>query len=115
MGRPEPSELQLRVLQFVHEDTSRTGLAPSVAEIRDALEISSKSVVAFHLNVLANFGLIRRLPQVSRGLLVTDAGLRKLGIVDPRDVVVRTVESFLGGEATRDDLRQAVEACEVAA
>jgi repressor LexA len=55
-----------RVLENIRDFIERHGYAPSVREIRDALHISSTSVVQYHLDALEVAGEIRRSRDHSR-------------------------------------------------
>ena len=55
-----------RVLRYVREFVDAHGYGPTVREIRDALEISSTSVVHYHLSRLERQWLITREPGLAR-------------------------------------------------
>ena len=57
---------QQRVLRYIREFVHAHGYGPTVREIRDALGISSTSVVHSHLNRLERQWLITREPGLAR-------------------------------------------------
>lgn len=65
-----------RVLEFIRNFVEEKGYAPTRTEIQKALGISSGSVVAYHLEALAEEGLITREPEVARGIEVSGIGKR---------------------------------------
>jgi repressor LexA len=61
---------RMAVLAFIAAYATANGFPPSVREITDALNLSSTSVAAYHLAVLADQGRLERTPHVARGLRV---------------------------------------------
>lgn len=41
---------------------------PTIKEIQDGLEVSSTSLVAYHLDILEAEQVIKRIPKISRGI-----------------------------------------------
>ena len=68
------SERQQVILDFIREFTDEHGYPPTVRDIQYGCDISSTSVVAYNLDILKREGLLRRDPQVSRGLEVVGRG-----------------------------------------
>jgi len=64
------------MLQFIRDFVEKKGYAPTVGEIQQALEISSKSVVHRYLDALEDEGFIKREGQVTRGIEVSGIGGR---------------------------------------
>lgn len=62
------SNKQKEMLAFIEEFVVRNGYPPTYEEIRTGLEISSKSLVNYHLEVLENAALIARSPNTPRGI-----------------------------------------------
>jgi repressor LexA len=62
------SERQGQVLDYIQTYQQRRGYAPSLVEIGQALGMSSKSVVSYHLKRLEQAGCIERTPRISRGI-----------------------------------------------
>lgn len=79
--------LILRAIEDYWRENSRP---PTIREIGAATDITSPSVVAYHVGVLEREGLLRREPGASRGLLSTrPAGPQVLGAIaagDPLDL-----------------------------
>lgn len=67
-----------RVLEFIRSFIGEHGYPPSVRDIQRGCDISSTSVVAYHLRALEEEGVLRRDPEVSRGL-----GLREMMVHEP--------------------------------
>lgn len=65
-----------KILDFIRRFIEQRGLAPTIGEIQRGLNISSKSVVDFHLKALEGDGHIRRDTQVTRGIDVSGMGKR---------------------------------------
>ncbi|URD62024.1 transcriptional repressor LexA [Sphingomonas sp. KRR8] len=61
---------QRELLQYIHERVSETGVSPSFDEMREALELKSKSGVHRLISALEERAFIRRLPNRARALEV---------------------------------------------
>jgi repressor LexA len=61
---------QSELLRYIHERVSDTGVSPSFEEMKDALELKSKSGVHRLISALEERGFIRRLPNRARALEV---------------------------------------------
>lgn len=61
---------QHELLAFIHERLSSSGVSPSFEEMKDALELKSKSGVHRLISALEERGFIRRLPNRARALEV---------------------------------------------
>ena len=61
---------QRELLLFVHDRLGKTGVSPSFDEMREALELKSKSGVHRLISALEERGFIRRLPNRARALEV---------------------------------------------
>ena len=61
---------QHELLSFIHERLGRTGVSPSFDEMREALELKSKSGVHRLISALEERQFIRRLPNRARALEV---------------------------------------------
>jgi repressor LexA len=72
-----PSEQQIQIFEFIQAHLQETGRPPTFEEIRLALKLSSKSLVAHHVKALVAAGLVERTPQVSRGLRPTPPSGRR--------------------------------------
>ena len=62
---------QHELLRFIHDRLGRTGISPSFDEMREALDLKSKSGVHRLISALEERGFIRRLPNRARALEVT--------------------------------------------
>ncbi len=61
---------QLELLMFVHERLKETGVPPSFDEMKDALDLRSKSGIHRLIKALEERGFIKRLPNRARALEV---------------------------------------------
>src|SRR5690606_31156841 len=61
---------QQELLMFIHERMKETGVPPSFDEMKDALELASKSGIHRLITALEERGFIRRLPNRARALEV---------------------------------------------
>jgi repressor LexA len=61
---------QHELLLFIHERLGETGVSPSFEEMKDALDLKSKSGVHRLISALEERGFIRRLPNRARALEV---------------------------------------------
>jgi len=65
-----------RILEFIRNFVEERGYPPTVAEIRKGLDISSNSVVKYHLDALEEEGIINRTPDIARAMRVSGVGKR---------------------------------------
>ena len=78
--RHSMSDRQATMLKFIGNFASDRGFPPTVREIGVEMEISSTSVVDYHLRALEKFGHIRRVKKLSRGIeLTAETTERKAG------------------------------------
>src|ERR1051325_5308489 len=61
---------QFELLRFVHERLKETGIPPSFDEMKDALDLRSKSGIHRLITALEERGFIRRLPNRARAIEV---------------------------------------------
>jgi len=66
------SEKQLKILDFLKQETMEKGYPPSVREICEAVGLKSTSTVHGHLERLEKRGLIRRDPTKPRAIEIVD-------------------------------------------
>ena len=64
------TQKQKELLLFVHERLQETGVPPSFDEMKDALDLKSKSGIHRLITALEERGFIRRLPHRARALEV---------------------------------------------
>jgi repressor LexA len=67
------SERQRRMLNFIERFVEENGYPPTYEEIRVALEISTKSLVNHHLDVLEGAGCLERMPNTPRGIRLSQS------------------------------------------
>lgn len=68
------SSTSMRVVGFIARFADEHGYAPSVREIAEACDMSSLSVVAYHLNLLEERGIITREANTARTVRVVSKG-----------------------------------------
>src|SRR4051794_40708613 len=61
---------QFELLMFIHERMKESGIPPSFDEMKDALDLASKSGIHRLITALEERGFIRRLPNRARALEV---------------------------------------------
>ncbi len=61
---------QYELLRFIHERLKESGVPPSFDEMKDALDLRSKSGIHRLITALEERGFIRRLPNRARALEV---------------------------------------------
>ncbi|MBM3925389.1 MAG: transcriptional repressor LexA [SAR202 cluster bacterium] len=79
--RKKVSSRQQRMLDFIREFMAETGRPPTVRDIQKACNISSTSVVDYNLRLLQRDGLLRRQPDVARGIELLDRDGRSTSIM----------------------------------
>src|SRR5579885_1123607 len=62
---------QHELLMFIHERIKETGVSPSFDEMKDALDLASKSGIHRLITAIEERGFLRRLPHRARALEVT--------------------------------------------
>lgn len=83
------TQKQKELLLFIHERMSETGVPPSFDEMKDALELKSKSGIHRLITALVERGFIRRLPHRARAIEViklpegSESGGAKVGGFKP--------------------------------
>lgn len=70
----ELSDRQRRILETIYRYMEEFGYPPTIREIKDAVGISSTSVVSYNLDLLERKGYIARDRAVSRGLRLLEKG-----------------------------------------
>jgi len=69
---PRVSDTRSRILTFIRRFLDRRGYAPTVRDIARGCNISTPSVVQYHLNMLEEQGHIRRDPEVFRSIQLVE-------------------------------------------
>lgn len=69
-GSPMLTRKQHELLLFIHERLKETGIPPSFDEMKDALDLASKSGIHRLITALEERGFIRRLANRARALEV---------------------------------------------
>jgi len=69
---PRATDTRSRILTFIRHFLDRRGYAPTVRDIARGCNISTPSVVQYHLNMLEEQGFIRRDPEVFRSIQLVE-------------------------------------------
>lgn len=98
------TQKQKDLLMFIHQRLQDSGVPPSFDEMKEALELKSKSGIHRLITALEERGFIRRLPHRARALevlkLPESSGRSEPNAAPPRLEVIEG-----GGEDTRQDSR----------
>ncbi|UVO53190.1 transcriptional repressor LexA [Sphingomonas sp. SUN039] len=81
---------QHELICFINDRLAETGVSPSFEEMKDALDLKSKSGVHRLISALEERGFIRRLPNRARALEVTklpEGGVTKAPVAKPDNVI----------------------------
>jgi repressor LexA len=90
---------QLELLRFIHERLTETGVPPSFEEMKDALDLRSKSGIHRLITALEERGFIRRLPNRARAVEVVklpDSMSHGIGSNRTRGFTPSVIEGDLG-------------------
>jgi repressor LexA len=90
---------QFELLRFIHERLTEAGIPPSFDEMKDALDLRSKSGIHRLITALEERGFIRRLPNRARAIEVIklpDSVAHGLGTGRSRGFVPSVIEGNLG-------------------
>lgn len=71
---------QAQVLKFIYKSISDSGYPPTLAELRDELDVSSNQAVLDILKILEDKGYIEKAEGMARGLRILDKGIQELGL-----------------------------------
>ena len=107
------SEKQREMLAFIEDFVDKHGYPPTYEEIRVGLDISTKSLVNYHLDALQSAELLTRAPNTPRGIRLTgEGGTRRVPMIaeigtdllpvltelDPQDVIELTYDIVPNGD-----------------
>ena len=71
---------QLEILEFIRESIKTSSMPPTVAEIAEAMNLSSTNGVRGHLQALARKGAIELIPNASRGIRLLQIDMFEQGL-----------------------------------
>jgi repressor LexA len=97
---------QFELLRFIHERLKESGVPPSFDEMKDALDLRSKSGIHRLITALEERGFIRRLPNRARAIEVIklpESVAHGIGGVRARGFVPSVIEGNLGRVRTGTD------------
>ncbi len=87
---------QFELLRFIHERLKESGVPPSFDEMKDALDLRSKSGIHRLITALEERGFIRRLPNRARAIEVIKLPEPVAGGVGRRGFTPNVIEGNLG-------------------
>lgn len=67
------TDRQQEIFDFICEEQQKRGIMPSTAEIQEQFGFASPNAVTSHLQALERKGVLQRLPNKARGLVLTDS------------------------------------------
>jgi repressor LexA len=97
---------QFELLRFIHERLKESGVPPSFDEMKDALDLRSKSGIHRLITALEERGFIRRLPNRARAIEVIklpDSVSQGIGASRARGFTPSVIEGNLGRIRTGSD------------
>lgn len=74
------TDRQLQVLKTIYRSIKDSGYPPTLADLRDELDISSNQAVLDHLKILEDKGFIKKDEGMARGIKILDQGFKALGL-----------------------------------
>jgi repressor LexA len=107
MIKPKLTQRQKQVLELVNKHIKDFGYSPTLSELMDELDISTKKGVAFHLDALEKKGYLSRTGE-SRGIIISQSNLRGflniplLGYANAGTPLALAKEEYIG-ELTVDE------------
>jgi repressor LexA len=75
------SELRERIFEYIRRFFDERGYAPTVRDILKGCDISSTSLVQYHLNILEKEGQIRRDPEVFRSIQLVEKDILEVPLL----------------------------------
>ena len=107
MSQPMLTRKQFELLRFIHERLKESGVPPSFDEMKDALDLRSKSGIHRLITALEERGFIRRLPNRARAIEVIklpESVAQGMGSSRSRGFTPSVIEGDLGRvRAVADD------------
>jgi repressor LexA len=100
---------QHELLMFIHERIKETGVSPSFDEMKEALDLASKSGIHRLITALEERGFLRRLPHRARALEVVKLPQQATTTAPPKGrspFKPQLVEAAQGGAAPANDSRE---------
>lgn len=100
---------QHELLMFIHERIKETGVSPSFDEMKDALDLASKSGIHRLITALEERGFLRRLPHRARALEVVKLPQQATAAAPPKGRAAfkpQLVESAPGAPIVANDVRE---------
>src|SRR5215469_1837267 len=96
---------QHELLMFIHERIKETGVSPSFDEMKEALDLASKSGIHRLITALEERGFLRRLPHRARALEVLKLPEQAATAAPPRGRSVFQPKVVEAGPAPANEVR----------
>lgn len=96
---------QFELLSFIHERMKESGIPPSFDEMKDALDLASKSGIHRLITALEERGFIRRLPNRARALEVIRLPESINAVSRPKVFEPSVIEGSLGKTERNSELK----------
>lgn len=71
---------QEQVLKFIYKSISDSGFPPTLADLKEELEVSSNQAVLDLLKILEDKEYIEKAEGIARGIRILDKGIKELGL-----------------------------------
>lgn len=81
IGVPRAGDTKFEVLAAVDDHWKNARFGPTVAELRDAVGLSARSSIQFHINDLIEDGYLAHVPGKRRTLKTTSKGGRLVSVI----------------------------------
>ena len=96
---------QYELLMFIHERVRETGIPPSFDEMKDALDLKSKSGIHRLITALEERGFIKRLQKRARALEIVKLPENLAETMRPATSRSQALRMHTGGRPARGDSR----------
>jgi len=105
---------QRRILECIRDHQEANGYPPTVAEIGEAVGLSSTATVAKHLKHLEGMGYVFRKTGCVRALVVTDEGKAALRMDDSRRRILPYIQKATAEKGYPPTVREIATGCGMA-
>ena len=81
MQIPRPGDTKFEVLKAVNDYCEDHPKGPTVDELREQLDLKTRSAIQFHIDDLVEMGFLTRLPRKTRSLRPTSRGKKLVSML----------------------------------
>src|ERR1700760_554688 len=96
---------QYQLLMFIHERVRETGIPPSFDEMKEALDLKSKSGIHRLITALEERGFLRRMEKRARALEVLKLPDNRAETIRPATTRSQAQRSAVGSRHGRSEIR----------